>query len=149
MKEEFVTTGRKTLATRSKTALYVGFTAIGVLAGYEVRDAFGDTNPAPIIIGGEEVYDPERPDYDATMVKDMRDALFPSPTATNTPYPTATGTVDPMSGTDFCDATAKEGELCKVPWPDPPTPTPYAPCGSEELSPGEWCIVRRTSESSE
>ena len=143
MKEAFVTTGRKTLATRSRTALYVAFTAVGAMAGYEVRDAFGDTNPAPIVIGGDEAYDPERPNYDATMVKDVRDALFPSPTATNTPYPTATGTVDPMSGNDFCTDNDKEGDLCKVPYPDPPTPTPYLSCDSTDLSPGDWCVVKK------
>ena len=129
---------------RPKSALYIGFTAIGVLGGLFARDAI-DINKESIASPNTPItrsYDPEQPIYEATIAADIHKKLFPSPTVTNTPYPTATGTADPANDRSFCRDDSKEGDVCKVPHPPPPTPTPYPDCTSTDLSPGDWCIVK-------
>ncbi|HEY7036015.1 MAG TPA: hypothetical protein VH482_32075 [Thermomicrobiales bacterium] len=129
----------------NRGAFWVLFWTVGLLMGLFARaiiDGPSDTGLANAAAGnraaaGDLAAAAEAP----TMQVNVRAVLeLPSPTVTNTPQPTATSSPDPASGLDFC-ANADPGKLCKVPFPAPPTPTPYPSCANmDQLTPGDWCV---------
>jgi hypothetical protein len=78
---------------------------------------------------------PEQAVQPTFVINVQAELVAPSPTTTTTPSATDTPIVVTMCG------TAEPGKLCKVPFPAPPTPTPYPDCKDiDHMEPGDWCI---------
>jgi hypothetical protein len=129
----------------NRGALWVLFWTVGLLMGLFARaiiDGPGETRLATAAGGtGAAAGDLAAVAEAPTMEVHVRAVLeLPSPTATSTPQATATSSPDPAAALDFC-AGADPGQLCKVPFPAPPTPTPYPSCAEmDHLAPGDWCV---------
>ena len=129
----------------NRGALWTLFWTIGLLMGLFARaiiDGPTETGLANATSGsgdasGDQAAVAEAP----TMEVYVRAVLeLPSPTPTSTPRATATASPDAASNLNFC-ADVEPGKLCKVPYPAPPTPTPYPSCADmAQLAPGDWCI---------
>jgi hypothetical protein len=76
-----------------------------------------------------------------TMEVHVRAVLeLPSPTATPTVPPSATASPDAAGGVPFCSDAAPPDGLCRVPYPPPPTSTPFPSCTEmARLAPGDLC----------
>lgn len=138
---------------KSRSGLYVAFTAVGILGGLfarEVIDGPGNLDPSSGASAIVREFDPPTPGpiYEATTAAEIYNMLHPTPTETPTPKPTATETPDPMQGLNFCATDTPDGEMCKVPYPPPPTTTPYPDCPDVIATPtnaGEWCLFQAAS----
>lgn len=137
---------------RGKGALYVAFTAAGILGGLFTRDIIdgpgSSTSSLSSSVGsyGREAPAPtQAPLYEATIAADIYNLLHPTATATSTPRATETPTPDPLADRTFCGDSTTDGDVCKVPYPPPETPTPYPECPEVIATPsnaGDWCVYR-------
>jgi hypothetical protein len=129
----------------NRGAFWVLFWTIGLLMGLFLRtiiDDAGNSSRANAAGSGNTAAGDLAAIAEApTMEVHVRAVLeMPSPSPTNTPRPIATASPDPATGHDFC-STNDPGQLCRVPFPAPPTPTPYPSCTDmDKLAPGDWCV---------
>lgn len=129
----------------NRGALWTLFWTIGLLMGLFARSIIDGPTETGLatnaIAGGRQNRDQAALAEAPTVEVHLRAILeLPSPTATSTPRPTATASPDPAGNLNFC-ADVEPGKLCKVPYPNPPTPTPYPSCADmEQLAPGDWCV---------